>query len=63
MKRRFNRPAIANALVWAATMIATALLTESTNGTQTLILLMIAGWFTTHNLIGDSAECANRSSD
>lgn len=41
-------PVITNAIVWAALIIATALLMGDAGGNQkmTLLLLQLAGWFT-----------------
>jgi len=43
-----KRPALTNAIVWAALIIATALLTMEAPANQgmTLLLLQIAGWYT-----------------
>ena len=49
MTNKFHaRPAVTNAIVWAALIIATALLMSDAGDSQksTLLLLQIAGWYT-----------------
>ena len=50
-KLHVNRPTIGNALIWAAMMIAAALLMRGAENTGMLILLMTIGWFTSNGLI------------
>ena len=56
---------VGNAIVWAAMMIATALLTEGAAHGSTLTMLFVIAWFATHTLItGKSATgagCARKS--
>lgn len=53
---------VGNAIVWAATMIAASLITKGQEGSETLMMLFIAGWFATNGLIASpkgliEAEC------
>lgn len=61
--RKLLNPVIANALIWAAIIIAASLLTGDSEQGNTLMLLLLAGWFATQSLITGSpetrrAECA-----
>lgn len=58
-----KRKIVGNALIWAAMMIASAILFKGQDGAKTLLLLFIAGWFATNSLIAGPrdmmrAECA-----
>lgn len=52
---------IANALIWAAMIIAMTLLTKSEDNSSMIVLLMIAGWMATQNII-QQARGDNQSS-
>ena len=47
----FNRKATGNALVWAAVMLASALLIQDSENSHLMLLLMVSGWFVTHGLV------------
>lgn len=54
---------VANAMIWAALMIASALILKGQDGAKVLMFLYIAGWFVTNSLIDGTenffkAECA-----
>ena len=58
-----NRSIIANAVIWAAMIIAAALVMDGGNQAQTMMLVLIGGWFASHSLFSNSkqalrAECA-----
>ncbi|MEO0423298.1 MAG: hypothetical protein AAF184_13225 [Pseudomonadota bacterium] len=46
MKSEKSR-SVAHALIWAATLIATALLTRESDNGLLLLLLLVSAWFTT----------------
>jgi len=59
--RKTSKKLIANAVIWAAMMIAVSHLTKGSENSQFIVMLMIMGWFGTQNLISPSnatAECA-----
>ena len=51
MKNANTSLIVANAIIWAALMIATSLLFKDHPNASMLVLLMIAGWLTTQGLI------------
>lgn len=55
MKKTHSSYIIGNALIWAALMIAFSLLFKSHDNTSMVIMLMIAGWLTTQELIQKAA--------
>ena len=59
-----HRNTIANALIWAAMMIAAALLMRGSDNSQLMLLLMVTGWFVTNGLVGESTSerCASKQS-
>ena len=61
--RKTLEPVIANAIIWAAIIIASSLLTGESGPGETMPLLLIAGWFATQGLVTETrrsrqAECA-----
>lgn len=61
--RKLLNPVIGNAIIWAAIIIATSLLTDESEQGNTLMMLLLAGWFATQSFITSSpqsrrAECA-----
>jgi len=54
--RKILNLVIANALIWAAIIIATSLLTGDSEQGSTLMLILLAGWFATQSLITGSPE-------
>ncbi|MEP3482114.1 MAG: hypothetical protein ABJZ55_22915 [Fuerstiella sp.] len=51
-------PIVTNALVWAAMMLASAWLTVPREGgnSNTMMMMLVAGWFATHSLIAKSTS-------
>ncbi len=53
-QKKKNTPVIANAIVWAALMIATSLVVADEISSQqswVLLMLQIAGWFATNLIV------------
>lgn len=60
-KKKYN-PVVANALVWAALMIATALIVAdeiSSRQSWVLLMLQIAGWFATNQIVVKNRRSAD----
>ena len=58
-----SKAGLANAIIWASMIIASSLLSGDQPQGQTMTLLLIAGWFTSQNLMPGSegaarSECA-----
>ena len=51
-----NKGVILHSLVWAALMIASALLIGDAENTNQLIILMIGGWFISHQQLLNAAK-------
>lgn len=51
-------PVIANALVWAAMMLASALLTtpREDGNSNVMMLILVAGWVATNGLVSKSTD-------
>ena len=57
-KTKSVKPAVANAMIWAAMMIASSLLMAdpSEANSKMMIILMVAGWFATQRLVPGSKQ-------
>ncbi len=58
-----RRRAVGNALIWAAMIIASALLFDGREGGETMTMLLVIGWLVSQPLIGGGPsvreECAS----
>lgn len=53
-----TKQTIGNALIWAAMMIASALVIEGEKAQSTMLFLLIAGWIASSSLFGGVAQSA-----
>ena len=53
-----KKQAIANAILWAAMMLASALVIKDDKAASTMLMLLVVGWFGSSMLFGNMREQA-----